>query len=275
MHALPPLVEQARAFKVTQWRVIVSEWTKLRSLRSTVITLGVAIALFVGFGALRASFTVQRWSHLDPMERLRFDPVSASLTGVFLAQLAVGVLGVLIITGEYSTGMIRATFGAVPKRLPVLRAKVGLFAVVSFVLMLGASFVAFFVAQGILSGSSHHLSTTLPHPGVFRAVVGAAGYLTLVGLTGVGIGALLRNTAGAISTLAGLLFVLPILAIVLPQSWNDSISPYFPSRAGESLFSIRKPDPTSLAPGAALAVMGTYVVVIVALAAIELRRRDV
>jgi ABC-2 type transport system permease protein len=263
-----------RGLRVTQLRVLHSEWTKLRSLRSTIVTLLAAIVLFVGLGMMRSYFTVHRWDQLEPAERLHFDSVNVALTGVFLAQLAIGVLGVLLVTGEYSSGMIGATFGAVPRRLPVLWAKLIIFAAVAMVTMTVAAFVAFYAAQGILGTSSHHLTTTLGHAGVLRALFGAAGYLTFVGMIGVGLGALLRSTAGAISTLAGLLFVLPALVNVLPQNWNDTVSPYFPAHAGESLFSLHGPDPTSLSPTAALVTMIVYVVVIVGAAAISMVSRD-
>ena len=260
---------------LSQLRVIRSEWTNLVSLRSTIITLFLAALFFIGLGMLHSYITVHRWDRLDPRERAHFDAVNVAMTGIFLAQLAMGVLGVLLVSGEYSTGMIRATFSAVPRRLPVLWGKLVVFAVVGFVLMFAAALIAFFASQQMLSLSSHHLTTTIGHPGVLRAVTGGAAYLTLIGLMGIGLGALLRNTAGGISSLAGLLFVVPVLAnVTLPQSWNDTISPYFPSHAGESLFSLHGPDPTSLSPGPALAVMFAYVAVFVATAAVAMLRRD-
>jgi ABC-2 type transport system permease protein len=155
--------------EVTQGRVLASEWIKLRSLRSTVYTLLAAIVMTIGLGMLFAGVMANRWAQLDPAELARFDPAGVSLRGVFLAQLAIGVLGVLLISGEYSTGMIRATLAAAPKRLPVLWAKAGLFAVVAAVLMIAASFAAFLGGQALLG--SH--STTLGATGVGPARVGA------------------------------------------------------------------------------------------------------
>src|ERR1700712_5664498 len=116
--------------------VIASEWIKLRSLRSSWLTLAAAVIGMIGIGWLVSYETNSHWAHMQPDERIGFDPVSRSLTGVYLAQLAIGVLGVLVITGEYATGMIRATLSAVPRRLPVLWAKLAVFASVTFLLML-------------------------------------------------------------------------------------------------------------------------------------------
>src|SRR5674476_144697 len=125
-------------------------------------------------------------------------------------------------TGEYATGINRATFGAVPRRLPVLWAKAIVYAGVALVMMLLATFIAFLGGQAALSGK--HLQTTLSHPGVTRAVIGAALYLTVVGLFGLALGALIRSTAGGIATLFGLLLVLPLIVHFLPESWSRDIS---------------------------------------------------
>ena len=127
---------------VTQVRVLRSEWVKLRSLRSTALTLLAAVVVMVALGWLFGWGTERQWSELRPDERAAFSPVDTTLAGYYLAQLAVGVLGVLLVTGEYATGMVKATFGAVPRRLPVLWAKAVLYAVVTFALMLAASMVA-------------------------------------------------------------------------------------------------------------------------------------
>jgi ABC-2 type transport system permease protein len=255
--------------KVTQGRVLVSEWIKLRSLRSTVYTLLAAIVMTVGLGMLFSGVMANRWAQLDPPELARFDPTGVSLQGVFLAQLAIGVLGVLLISGEHSTGMIRATLSAVPRRLPVLWAKLGVFSVVAAVLMTVASFLAFLGGQALLG--SH--STTLAAAGVMRAVVGAGLYLTVVGLLGIGLGFIIRNTAGAIATLFGLLLVLPILGQVLPSSWAKHVVPYLPSNAGQAIMSIHQA-PGDLAPWTGFAVFCGYAAAAIIAAAILLKRRD-
>ena len=144
-----------RGAKVTQARVIRSEWTKLTSLRSTVYTLAGAVVLIIGFGAILCAAIAASWDDLDPIDKLTFDPTAFSLSGFYLAQIAVGALGVLMISGEYSTGMIRASLGAVPKRLPVLWAKAAVFGVMTFVLLGVASLVAFLVGQATAFGGGH------------------------------------------------------------------------------------------------------------------------
>jgi len=257
--------------KVTQARVLLSEWTKIRSLRSTIFSLLAAIVFIVGLAVLVPMVTVSHWPPRDPREALGFDPTTRTLSGIFLAQLAIGVLGVLLITGEYATGMIRATFAAVPARLPVLWAKAAVFAAVTLVLMVPTVLGAFLIGQSILT--SKHLQTNLSNPGVLRAVIGAALFLTVVGLLGIGLGALLRNTAGGISTLFGLLFVLPIIVRFLPSSWSDPINKYLPSNAGEAITHVH-PDPTLLAPWTGFGLFCGYAVVVFIAAAISLRRRD-
>jgi ABC-2 type transport system permease protein len=257
--------------KVTQARVVLSEWTKIRSLRSTIFSLLAAIVFIVGLATLVPLVTVSHWPPRDPREALGFDPTTRTLSGIFLAQLAIGVLGVLLITGEYATGMIRATFAAVPARLPVLWAKAAVFAAVTLVLMVPTVLGAFLIGQSILT--SKHLQTNLSNPGVLRAVIGAALFLTVVGLLGIGLGALLRNTAGGISTLFGLLFVLPIIVRFLPSSWSDPINKYLPSNAGEAITHVH-PDPTLLAPWTGFGLFFGYAAVILIAAAISLRMRD-
>lgn len=265
------VIPEAERGQVTQLRVIHSEWIKLRSLRSTLFTLLAAVVAMVGLGFLFSYFTADRWSHLPPQEKLGFDPTLVSLRGFFLAQLAVGVLGVLVISGEYATGMIRASLSAVPRRLPVLWAKALVYAAVAWVLMTIASLAAFLLGQAALS--SHHLGTSLSAPGVLRAVLGAGLYLTVVGLIGVSFGALIRNTAGGIATVFGVLLVLPVLAEALPSSWFDAINKYLPSTAGQGLIHIHQ-EPHTLAPWTGFAVFCLYALVALVGAGVALKRRD-
>jgi ABC-2 type transport system permease protein len=254
---------------VTQWRVLVSEWIKLRSLRSTALTLLAAVVAMIALAWLVGWATNAHWATMQPDERAGFNPIDRSLAGVNLAQLAIGVLGVLLITGEYATGMIRATFAAVPRRLPVLWAKAALYAVVTFTLMLVSAFLAFLVGQHFLA--SH--GTTLSAPHAWRAILGVAVYLTLIGMLAVAFGFLIRSTAGGIATLFGLLLVLPGVGQLLPASWQAHTLPYLPSNAGSSMFSVRV-DPTALSPGTGLLVVCIWVAVALALAAVVVRSRD-
>jgi ABC-2 type transport system permease protein len=256
---------------VTLRRVIASEWIKLRSLRSTRITLLVAFVLMAGVGILVAAVNMSQWSTMSAADKAGFNPLDTALRGYNVAQLAVGVLGVLVVSGEYATGMIRATLTAVPKRLPMLWAKIIVFGALTLVTMTIAAFIAFFASQPLLT--SHHLQTTLSAPGVLRAVVGAGLYLTVVGLMGVGLGALLRNTAAGITTLIGMLLLLPVLIELLPSSIRGHISPYLPSNAGGALLTTQQ-QAGSLAPWTGFAVMCAYAAVAVAGAAFALKRRD-
>jgi ABC-type transport system involved in multi-copper enzyme maturation permease subunit len=257
--------------KVTPARVVLSEWTKLRSLRSTIFSMLAAIVFVIGLAILVPSVTVAHWPPHNPREAAGFDPTSRSLAGIFLAQLAIGVLGVLLITGEYATGMIRATLAAVPSRLPVLWAKAVVFATVTLVVTVPSVLAAFLIGQSILKGKD--LQTGLGDPGVLRAVLGAALYVTVVGLLGLGLGALLRNTAGAISALFGILFVLPIIVRFLPTSWSDPIDKYLPSTVGEAITHVHA-DPAGLSPWTGFGLFCAYAAAVLLLAAVGLRRRD-
>ena len=254
---------------VSQRRVVASEWIKMRSLRSTGLTLLAAVIAMVALACLVGWATNAHWSDMRPEERFSFNAIDRSLAGVNLAQLAIGVLGVLLVTGEYATGMIRASFAAVPRRLPVIWAKAGLYAVVTFVLMLAAAIPAFLLGQHFLA--SH--GTSLGAPNAWRAIIGVAAYLTLVGMLAVAFGFLIRSTAGGIATLFGLLLVLPGIGQLLPASWQTHTLPYLPSNAGSSMFSARTV-PTALSPGTGLLVLCIWVAVALACAAVVVKRRD-
>ncbi len=251
---------------------MLSEWTKLRSLRSTRWSMLVAVVLTIGLSCVFAAVVSSHWGHMAPRERANRHPLDIALAGVNLSQLAIGVLGVLVITGEYSTGMIRATIGAVPRRLPVLWAKVAVFAVVSFVLMLPCVLIAFFASQAILA---RHDILQIPFsgPGVARSVIGGALYLTLIGVFALALGAITRNTAGGIAVFAGIMFVIPPLMNILPTSWNNAISEYLPSSAGRDVFSLTH-GAHDLSPGAGLAVFLGYTAFVIGVSAVLLVRRD-
>ena len=258
--------------RVTQLRVAVSEWTKLHSLRSTRWSLFAAVLLTIGFPILFAALTSSHWGSMSPNERADRHPLDIALAGVNVSQLAVAVLGVLVITGEYSTGMIRASFTAVPKRLPVLWAKTAVFSLVVFALMLPSVLIAFLSSQAILEGHDI-LQISFSHPGVARSVIGGAVYLVLVGIFALGLGAIVRNTAGGIATFAGIFFVIPPLMNILPSSWNNAISEYLPSEAGRQIFSLDHASHRLTAgPGGAL--FAGYCALVVAIAAVLLVRRD-
>jgi ABC-type transport system involved in multi-copper enzyme maturation permease subunit len=268
-HTLPAR-PGATAQRVTLARVVRSEWTKLRSVPSTAWSLLAAAVLIVGFGALYSVLRVTR-PPSDAATLATFDPTAVSLTGVQLAQLAVGVLGVLLVAGEYATGTIRGSLAAVPRRLPVLWAKAIVLALTTLVLCLPAVLAAFLVGQSILS--AERLDTTLSEPGVARAVLGSALLLSAVGLLGLGLGAVARSTAAGVAALFGLLFGPQLLTGLLPAAWSDTLYPYLPVPAGAAVASAR-PDPTALGPWSGFALFCLYTTVILGLAAWRLRHRD-
>lgn len=216
-----------------------SEFTKIRSTRSTYWTLFALIVVCIGVGALASAGTA---SHPNGISRAGFDATQQSLAGLYVGQLVIAVLGALTITSEYSTGMIRTSLTVQPRRGVVFAAKAVVFAVVTLITGLVASFGSFFVGQAILSGS--HLSATLGQPNVLRAVIGGALFLTACGMLAYGLGAILRHTAAAISTAIGLLFVLTVLVQFLPSSWRDSVDRWLPALAGSQVWA------TKVSPGA-------------------------
>ncbi len=258
---------------VSQSQVLRSEWIKLWSLRSTRWSLAAGL-LGLLLGIVVAIFDMSRWSTLPLDTRLHYKSVDTALIGWHLSELAIGVLGVLVITGEYSTGMIRSTFMAVPRRLPVLWAKVLVFATVVLVLAFPMTFIGFFGAAAVMS--QHHVNPSLSTPGALRAVIAIPLFLTVLAVFTVSLGALVRNTAGGIAIFAGIIFVLPGLVGVLSTSLKNSINPYLPSNAASAFFTAT-PDPADhlLHPWAGFAVFCAYALILLVAAALLLVRRDV
>ncbi len=261
----------ASGVRVTQARVMGSEWVKLRSLRSTRYTLAASVVITIGLAVLFCSVIVARWSTIAPADRATLSAGEISLRGVLLAQLAIGVLGILLITGEYATGMIRATLSVVPARLPVLWAKLAVFGAVAVVISTAATLIAFLTGQAIFS--ARHAGVSLADPGMTRIVLGAGLYLAGIGLFGMALGFILRNTAAAITALFAIVLILPVLGQVLPASWADRIVPYLPSEAGQAVMMLQQ-GPYNLAPWTGFALFTGYTAVAVLIAAIMLRRRD-
>ncbi|MBO0732711.1 MAG: ABC transporter permease [Acidimicrobiaceae bacterium] len=250
--------------------VLRSEWTKFRSVRSSFWSLLVAAVLAIGLGAL---ITYLRGRHYatDPGSHIHWDPTSVSLTAFALAQLAIGVLGVMVITSEYSTGMIRTSLAAVPKRGRVVAAKAIVFTTVALISGLIMSFIAFGIGQAILKGQAP--STSLGDQDVLRAVIGAGMYLAALGLLGLAVGTVLRHAAAAISTLVAILFVLPGIANALPTSWQQPIEKYWPTNAGQSIAAVTR-DSNTMTSWAGFGVMCLFVAVVLALAFVVLERKD-
>ena len=271
--AVAPAPSRSPGRAVSQAQVLRSEWIKLWSLRSTRWSLALGM-LGLLLGIVVAAFDMGRWSSLPLATRQHYTSVDTSLIGWHLSELAIGVLGVLVICGEYSTGMIRSTFMAVPTRLPVLWAKVIVFASVTFVLSLPMTFIGFFGAAAVMT--QHHVNPSLATPGALRCVIAIPLFLTVLAVLTVALGALVRNIAGGIAIFAGIIFVIPGLVGVLSVSLRNSINPYLPSNAASAFFTA-KPDPADhlLTPWAGFGVFCAYAAVLLAAAAILLVKRDV
>lgn len=260
-------------YRVTGRRVLRSEWAKLWSVRSTWIALGLGLLFMVGFGIIAAvqyKSRIGSGQYIDA-EFAKATALSLSLFGTSFAQLALGVLGVLVTAGEYSTGMIRSTLAAVPRRLPVLWSKSAVFGGLALVVGTAGAVITFLFTSGIVSGTPGAL--TLGDAGVLRSLLGAGLYLGLVGVIGAALGALLRSVAGGISVLVGALMLVPGLISLLPSAWRNDISPYLPSNAGESMFALHHAANT-LTPTAGLTVFLGWTVLALAGAAYRLVRTD-
>jgi len=263
---LGPLPESAG--RVNFAGVLRSEFTKIRSVRSTYWTLLAMIVVSIGLGAL-VSYGATR----NP-QGPGFDAAMRSLGGLYLSQLIIGVLGVLVISSEYSTKMITTTLSAMPRRSTLIAAKAVVFSAVALVSSLVICFASFFIGQAIMS--SHHMNTTLSQPGVLRAVIGGALFLTACGLLAFGIGLLLRHSAAAISAVVALLFVVSILVNLLPQSWQIDVDKWMPAVAGSQVWTVvpsTGPVP-NFGPWAGFAVLCGYAAVAIAAGLILFRRRN-
>ncbi len=249
-----------------------AEWRKFVSLRSTIWALLLTFGIVVAFGGIGAYGTTLRWESFSAIRKAAFDPTAQALGGLFFGQLVLGALGVLVLSGEYSSGSIRATISALPRRGRVLISKIVVLASSSLIVSLATMFTAFFFTQWMLR--SIDVQDTLASPNTLRAIVGAALFLVAVALLGLGLAAILRHTAGAISTLFGLLLVLPLLVNFLPEEWQAEINPFLPVIAG-----LRIVQTVPVVPGfdawISLLLMFGYATVALVIGALLLRRRDV
>jgi ABC-type transport system involved in multi-copper enzyme maturation permease subunit len=253
---------------------LISEYTKIRSVRSTYWTLLALLAVSIGLGAAISAATAGHWNQMSPHDQSTFDATQTSLAGMFyLGQLVIVVLGALVLTSEYSTGMIRTSLTAMPRRSVVYAAKALVFAGATLAVTLVTSFITFFLGQALLT--STHDQATISGAGVLRAVIGSAIYVTLCGLFAFALGSLLRHTAGAITAGLGILFVLPIIAHVLPNSWYYEVERWLPSSAGTAISTTVGPVDSHLFSGWGEMIVFAAYVAIVLLAGVTLfRKRD-
>jgi ABC-2 type transport system permease protein len=253
-----------------------SEFTKIRSVRSTYWALFLVVAAGVAWSIAYCAGEASKWPQMSAQDKFGFDPTQSSVVGLaLLGQLVIVVLGTLTLTSEYSTGMIRASLTVMPRRGVLYGAKAAVFAAVALVVALVASFVSFFVGQALLS--STHVSTTLSQPNVLRAVIGTALYLVLCGLFAFGLGAILRSTAGAMTAAYGFLFLVPQLAKALPGSWYADMDRWLPG--GDVVNAITNTQSVNasqhlFSASGEFAVFGAYTLAVLVAGALLFRRRD-
>ncbi len=256
--------------------VMRSEWTKMRSVRSTTRTIVLTVLFTIGIGVIAASTEAGRWTHASAATRLTFDPTNLSLTGILFGQLMIGILGVLVVSAEYGTGTIRASLAAVPNRPLFLLAKATTFAVVAFLVGEFVSFVAFFAGQSLISGGAPH--ATITQSGVLGAVIGSGLYLTILGLLAVGMGLIIRHTAGALAAFVGVLLIVPLLTPAFPSSIQNTISKFEPTTIGTAMTVVTthlpKGSTPTFNPWVGLAILSAYAAVALGFGAWKLVRRD-
>ncbi|HKS99804.1 MAG TPA: ABC transporter permease [Rugosimonospora sp.] len=251
-----------------------SEWTKIRSVRSTLWSLVAMAGISIGLMSLIAWATMHRWNRLEAPERadLAAHPLEIVLARpVFVCQLVVAVLGVMVVSAEYTTGMIRSTLQAQPRRLTVLAAKTAVLAAVMLVVGELLSFTAFLVGRQLIAT---HIPVSLSDPGVTRSVVGAGLYIAVLSLFSLAFGAILRHTAGAITAVLGLILILSQLTNLLPDSWGHHINAWMPTNAGQLVMQPHQATTDLLSPWQGLGVFTAWTVLLLILAGVMLRRRD-
>jgi len=281
-----PSTPAARNVRVTFPRVVRSEWLKFRTLRSTVWTVAITVVLMVGISLMFAAIVQVAASTPEMQEGMAQDPdmqAAGGLRGIFVitvgygfAQLAIAVLGALSITNEYSSGMIRSTFAAEPRRLPVLWAKLLVVVTVTVVLTVVALALAWLVTYPMLDANG--LTADLSDPEQVRALVGTVLYLATIAALSLGVGVLLRHTAGAIATLVAVLFVVPLIFTIATQAgnveWVRTVNKFLPTVAGEQVISTGPASGDLLEPWQGFAVLAAYAVAALVAAAAALKRRD-
>ncbi|MDE3064072.1 MAG: ABC transporter permease [Acidobacteriota bacterium] len=253
--------------------VVRSEWIKFRSVRSTAFGFAVFVVLTVGLSVLITSLIHSHWDQMNAVDKLTFDPVSTSLGGVSLAQFAVGVIGSLFVTSEYSSGSIRSTLAAVPVRRRIVAAKLIVLSAAMIVVSEVVCFAAFFVGQSIYSGMIPASTDSLSNAGVLRAVLLGGLYLTMLAALGLGLGLILRQSPATISTFTGLVLLIPLIIFFLPTSLQDTLTKYEPSALGRGMMATTTPE-LAFGPWAATAVLALYVGVVLAVGTALFARRD-
>ncbi|MGW0550233.1 ABC transporter permease [Streptomyces altiplanensis] len=251
-------------------QVLTSEWTKIKSVRSTVWTLGLAAVVTIGLGMLISVLSKNEFKNMDAQDRLAFDPTFVSFAGTSLGQLAMIVFGVLVVSNEYSTGMIRMSLAAVPQRGAFLFSKIAVATALALAVAMVTSFTSFFLGQAMLGD----LRADIGDPGVLRAVIGGGLYMTLIALFSMGVATMLRSPMLALGILMPIFFLLaPILGNV---SATEKVGQYLPDQAGSKIMQVVPPldDDAPYGPWGGLLIMVAWVVVAVAGGYALLKKRD-
>jgi ABC-2 type transport system permease protein len=249
--------------------VIAMEWIRLRTLRSTWWSAAAVVAAMIGLAVLVQYYVPGHWSATD---QASFDPTENSFAGLAVAELAVAVLGILVAAGEYSSGMIRSTLAAVPRRGRLLAGKAAVTGLAALVLGEVTALAAFLAGQAMLHSPAPH--ATLGQPGVLRAVALGGLYLPLIALIALGIGTIVRRSAAGIAIMVGLIFVLPLVLLALPAGLANAAERYLPVIIAENSLTAVRAVPQSLSPWAGLAMLVLYAAAALGAGGVLLARRD-
>ncbi|MFE9399845.1 ABC transporter permease subunit [Streptomyces flavidovirens] len=251
-------------------QVLKSEWTKIKSVQSTIWTLSLAVIVTISLGVLISILSKNEFQKMSPRDKLAFDPTFVSFAGMSLGQLAMIVFGVLVVSNEYSTGMIRMSLAAVPQRGTFLFSKITVAAALALAVGMVTSFASFFLGQAMLGD----LKANIGDPGVLRAVVGGGLYMTLIALFSMGVASMLRSQVLALGVLMPFFFLLtPILGNV---SATKKAGQYFPDQAGSKIMQVVAPagDDAPYGPWGGLLIMALWVAAALVGGYVLLRKRD-
>ncbi|MEL3945834.1 MULTISPECIES: ABC transporter permease subunit [Streptomyces] len=251
-------------------QVLRSEWTKIRSVASTVWTLGLAVVVTIALGMLISVLSKNDYDNLSREDKITFDPTYISFAGMSLGQLAMIVFGVLVVSNEYNTGMIRTSLAAVPQRGTFLFSKVAVAALLAFVVGIATSFVAFFLGQAMLGEYKAHLGD----PGVLRAVIGGGLYMTLIAMFSMGVAAMLRSPMLSLGILMPFFFL--ISSILGNVSATKKIGRFLPDQAGSKIMQVKSPfdDDTPYGPWGGLGIMVAWTALALLGGYVLLKKRD-
>ncbi|MFD7162247.1 ABC transporter permease [Streptomyces violascens] len=252
--------------------VLKSEWTKIRTVSSTTWTLACALIVTVAISAALCALMRSQFDDLGPAEKLTFDPTFISFSGMILGQLAMVVFGVLVVGTEYSSGMIRSSLAAVPRRGTFLFAKLTVATLLALIVGMATSFLSFFLGQALLG--PHR--TTIGEPHVLRAVVGAGLYMALIALFSMGVATMLRSSMLSLGILMPFFFLISQILSAVPGAKN--VARYFPDRAGSQIMQVvpdaMNSDPAPYGPWGGLGIMVLWVIAALAGGYLVLRKRD-